>query len=73
MGWGSVGRKRGIVLGVMDLETSQPLDIALPITRWHEGVGDPYLFGSLELKPIRLSIVGQWWRRPLRSIWTSDW
>ena len=60
MGLGDrLGESGAIVLGVMDLETSQPLDIALSITRWHEGVGEPDLFGSLELQPIRLSIVGQ--------------
>lgn len=60
MGLGDrLGESGEIVLGVVDLETSQRLDIALPITRWHEGVGEPDLFGSLDLQPIRLSVVGQ--------------
>ena len=32
---------------------------SLPIERWHEGISEPDLFGSLNLQPVRLSIVGQ--------------
>ena len=33
--------------------------MSLQITNWHQGVGEPDLFGSLGLRPIRLSVVGQ--------------
>ena len=60
MGLGDrLGESGEIMLGVLDLESSQRREIQLPIERWHEGVGEPDLFGSLDLRPVRLSIVGQ--------------
>ena len=54
-----LGESGEIVLGVLDLESSQRREIQLPIERWHEGISEPDLFGSLDLRPVRLSIVGQ--------------
>ena len=60
MGLGDrLGESGEILLSVVDLESSQRGEIKLPIERWHEGVGEPDLFGSLNLRPVRLSIVGQ--------------
>ena len=60
MGLGDrLGESGEILLSVVDLESSQRSEIQLPIERWHEGIGEPDLFGSLNLRPIRLSIVGQ--------------
>mgnify|MGYP001361933547 FL=1 len=60
MGLGDrLGESGEILLSVVDLESSQRSEIHLPIERWHEGISEPDLFGSLNLRPIRLSIVGQ--------------
>ena len=60
MGLGDrLGESGEILLSVVDLESSQRREIQLPIERWHEGIGEPDLFGSLNLRPVRLSIVGQ--------------
>ena len=60
MGLGDrLGESGEILLSVVDLESSQRGEIKLPIERWHEGIGEPDLFGSLNLRPVRLSIVGQ--------------
>jgi regulator of sigma E protease len=60
MGLGDrLGESGDIVLGVVDLGSNRPSDVALPITNWHQGVGEPDLFGSLGLRPMRLSVVGQ--------------
>ena len=54
-----LGESGDIVLGIVDLASNRASDVSLPITNWHQGVGEPDLFGSLDLKPIRLSVVGQ--------------
>ena len=48
-----------IVLGIVDLASNRASDVSLPITNWHQGVVNQDLFGSLDLKPIRLGVVGQ--------------
>ena len=46
MGLGDrLGESGEIVLGVLDLESSQRRRIQLPIERWHEGISEPDLFG----------------------------
>ena len=60
MGLGDrLGESGDIVLGVVDLASAQASEVSLQITNWHQGVGEPDLFGSLGLRPIRLSVVGQ--------------
>ena len=60
MGLGNrLGESGDIVLGVVDLASAQASEVSLQITNWHQGVGEPDLFGSLGLRPIRLSVVGQ--------------
>ena len=60
MGLGDrLGESGDIVLGVVDLASAQSSEVSLQITNWHQGVGEPDLFGSLGLRPIRLSVVGQ--------------
>lgn len=60
MGLGDrLGESGEIVLDIVDLATDQSANIGLPINAWHQGEGEPDLFGSLGLRPTRLSIVGQ--------------
>ncbi len=54
-----LGESGDIVLGAVDLETSQEAQLLLPITQWQRGVAEPDLFGSLGLQPMRPSVVGQ--------------
>ena len=60
MGLGDrLGESGVIELDVVDLGSAQTKTLALAITNWHQGIGEPDLFGSLGLQAIRLSIVGQ--------------
>jgi regulator of sigma E protease len=60
MGLGDrLGESGDIVLGIVDLASNRSSDVSLPITNWHQGVGEPDLFGSLGLRPMRPSVVGQ--------------
>jgi len=66
-GWQDIGLgltdrlgETGVInLTVRDLASAQELQLALPINRWHEGVGEPDVIRSLGLKPTVLSVVGE--------------
>lgn len=54
-----LGETGQISLGVRELETNRQYTIDVPITNWHEGVGEPDVIGSLGLQPVVLSVIGE--------------
>ena len=54
-----LGETGDIALRVYEFETARERVINIPITNWHEGVGEPDVLGSLGLEPTLLSLVGE--------------
>jgi len=53
-----LGETGAIALTVKDLKTDRDRVVNIPIEVWHEGVGEPDVIGSLGIKPVVLSLVG---------------
>jgi regulator of sigma E protease len=53
-----LGETGVVALTVKDLQTDRDRVLNIPITAWHEGVGEPDVIGSLGIKPVVLSLVG---------------
>ena len=53
-----LGETGEIVLTVKTLTDGQTRDIAVPISNWHQGVGEPDVLASIGIVPARLSVIG---------------
>ncbi len=54
-----LGETGDIELTVLEFASGAEKIIRVPITDWHEGVGEPDVLGSLGLQPTVLSLVGE--------------
>ena len=66
-GWQDIGLaltdrlgETGVIgLKVVDLQSRRERIVDIPIEAWHQGVGEPDVFGSLGIEPTLLSLVGK--------------
>ncbi len=54
-----LGETGSIAVGVRNLASNQARTFDVPIERWHEGVGEPDVLGSLGIEQTVLSLVGE--------------
>ena len=54
-----LGETGHIEVGVELLETASQETLRVPVTAWHQGVGEPDVLGSLGLQPALLAVVGE--------------
>ena len=67
LGWQNVGldlaKRLGetghIAVAVQELASGRERVLNVPITAWHEGVGEPDLIASLGIKPAALAVLGE--------------
>jgi regulator of sigma E protease len=66
-GWQDIGLaltdrlgETGVIgLTLLDLQSRQERIVDIPISAWHQGVGEPDVFASLGIEPTVLSLVGK--------------